>query len=318
MKTTEDHMDRRQFLTSAGLLAATMIVAPRSLFAQNDSPVTKIIGEARKSAITATKLRGDLTLLEGSGGNIVLLSGKKGNLMVDAGIDVSKEKIKTKIASINNVPLLYLINTHWHFDHASGNQWIGREGAKIIAHQNTAKWLSRRTRVDDWNYTFPAAPKDAIPTSLFADGHQLDFEGHVIHLKHYTPAHTDSDIFVHFQAVDVLHVADTWWNGYYPFIDYNTGGNIHGMIKAAEQNIQMTSPSTLIVPGHGPVGKKADLIRYRDMLVSIERAVSKLKKSGMSLKEVVAARPTKKFDDKWGKFVIGPDFFTALVYKGIS
>jgi glyoxylase-like metal-dependent hydrolase (beta-lactamase superfamily II) len=317
MKKNENYLSRRSFITSAGVLSGIMLMSPKSLFAEEGSPVTMIINEARKSPVVATKLRGNLTLLEGSGGNIILMSGKEGNLMVDAGIDVSKDKIKAKIAEINNQPLKYLINTHWHFDHASGNEWIQHDGAQIIAHENTKKWLSKTTRVEDWNYTFPAAPKDALPSKVIKDVHELSFDGHLIKLKHYSPAHTDSDLSVYFPNVEILHVADTWWNGYYPFIDYNTGGSIQGMIKAAEDNIKAATAHTLVVPGHGPIGNRSDLVIYHDMLVKVEQSVAKLKKSGMSLNEVIAAKPTKNYDEKWGKFVIGPDFFTSLVYKGI-
>ncbi|MFD0764606.1 MBL fold metallo-hydrolase [Mucilaginibacter lutimaris] len=318
METNTNQLNRRQFITSAGLLSGMLMLAPGDLFAQKGSPVTMIIEEARKSAVKATKLRGNLTLLEGSGGNIILSAGEKGNLMVDAGIDVSREKIKAKIAEINQVPLQLLINTHWHFDHASGNEWLNKDGAQIIAHKNTAKWLGQTTRVDDWNYTFPPAPANAVPSKVFDQEYELTFEDQVIRLKHYAPAHTDSDISVYFPDTDTLHVADTWWNGYYPFIDYNTGGSIQGMIKAADENVKTASENTLVVPGHGPIGKKADLLRYRDMLVNIETIVAKLKKSGMPLTDVINARPTKAYDEQWGKFVIGPDFFTALVYKGLD
>lgn len=318
METQENYWSRRRFITAAGVLSGALLVSPRSLFARQSSPVTMIIDEARKSPIKTTELRGPLTLLEGSGGNIVLFAGKKGNLLVDAGIDVSQDKMKAKIAELNKAPLQYLINTHWHFDHASGNEWIHKEGAHIIAHENTKKWLSQTTRVDDWNYTFPAAPQGAIPSRTITAAHTMEFEGHTIKLRHYAPAHTDSDLSVYFPDVDTLHVADTWWNGYYPFIDYNTGGNIAGMIKAAEENVLATTDKTLVVPGHGPIGKKANLVEYRDMLVNIERSVAGLKKKGMSLQEVIAAKPTRSYDDKWGNFVIGPDFFTSLVYKGVA
>lgn len=318
MKSNENYLNRRSFISSAGILSGMLLLSPKSLFAQQSSPVTMIIEEARKSPVVATKLRGNLTLMEGSGGNILLVSGKKGNLLVDAGIDVSKEKMKVKIAEINDAPLQFLINTHWHFDHASGNEWINHEGAQIIAHENTKKWLSQTTRVDDWNYTFPAAPEGAIPSTVIGKAHEVLFEGQLIKLKHYDPAHTDSDLSVYFPDVDTLHVADTWWNGYYPFIDYNTGGSIHGMIKAAEENVKAVTDRTLVVPGHGPIGNKNDLIAYRDMLVNVQSSVAKLKKSGMLLKDVINAKPTKNYDEKWGKFVIGPDFFTSLVYKGIK
>jgi glyoxylase-like metal-dependent hydrolase (beta-lactamase superfamily II) len=122
---------------------------------------------------------------------------------------------------------------------------------------------------------------------------------------------------VHFQNADVLHVGDTWWNGHYPFLDFNTGGTIEGMLRATDENVKLVTDKTTIVPGHGPVGNKAQLVEYRDMLGEVKTRVEAMKKQGQSLKEVVAGKPTKAYDDKWGQFVINGDFFTNLVYRSI-
>jgi glyoxylase-like metal-dependent hydrolase (beta-lactamase superfamily II) len=139
----------------------------------------------------------------------------------------------------------------------------------------------------------------------------------MISLSYYEPAHTDSDICVHFTRADVVHVGDTWWNGVYPFIDYSSGGSIDGSIEAAEANLARVSDSTIIIPGHGPVGNKSQLGAFRDMLLAIREKVAALKESGKSLEQTQAARPTAEFDDRWGKWVTTPDAFTALVYQGV-
>jgi glyoxylase-like metal-dependent hydrolase (beta-lactamase superfamily II) len=225
--------------------------------------------------------------------------------------------MKKVLAGISDQPVKYLINTHWHFDHASGNEWGHGSGATIIAHRNTKKNLTKTIRVEDWNYTFPAAPKGALPTVVFEQEHTMQMNGKTLKMQYYGPAHTDSDISVHFQNADVLHVADTWWNGHYPFIDFNTGGNIRGMQRAADANVKRVSDKTIIVPGHGPVGNKAQLIEYRDMLGEVTTKVEALKKQGLSLKEAVARKPIKAYDNKWGKFVINGDFFANLVYRSV-
>jgi len=145
---------------------------------------------------------------------------------------------------------------------------------------------------------------------------RLLVNGSTLELKCYAPAHTDSDIAVLFTEADVLHTGDTFWNGIYPFIDYSTGGSIRGMITAAEANVAMAGDKTIVVPGHGPIGDRAELVAYRDMLVAIHANVAALKAKGQSLDQAIAARPTAAFDDKWGNFVIGPAFFTRLVYEG--
>jgi glyoxylase-like metal-dependent hydrolase (beta-lactamase superfamily II) len=136
-------------------------------------------------------------------------------------------------------------------------------------------------------------------------------------VKYYGPSHTDGDLSVYFADADVLHTGDTWWNGYFPFIDYSTGGNITGMIKAAEANLAMVTDNTVVIPGHGPIGGKSELTEYRDLLVTLRDRIAALKKEGKSLEEIVAGKPAAAYEAKWGKSFINGDFFTKLVYKGL-
>jgi len=317
MENQHNNFSRRDFLAAAGILTAGIILSPWDLFARQTSPVTTIIDEAAKSPVNIQKLRGNISLIEGSGGNIAVFTGHQGKLLVDAGINVSEAKIKTALQKISSAPIKLLINSHWHFDHASGNEWLHKAGATIIAQENTKTNLSKTIRVEDWNYTFPPAPKGALPTVTFKEDHIVKFNGENIQLKKYSNAHTDSDISIYFPHADVLHVADTWWNGHYPFIDYNTGGNINGMIKAAIENVKRVTDHTIIIPGHGPVGNKAQLTGYRDMLLDVSGRIAAQKKAGATMAEVIASKPTKAYDAKWGTFVISGDFFTNLVYRGV-
>jgi glyoxylase-like metal-dependent hydrolase (beta-lactamase superfamily II) len=222
------------------------------------------------------------------------------------------------LADLGPEPITHLINTHWHFDHADGNTWLNAAGAKIIAQENTRKRLSEVQRVEDWDYNFLPPPSGGIPSEVFADEHNLKLNGASIALKHYLPAHTDSDISVRFGEADVLHVADTFWNGVYPFIDYSTGGSIDGTIAACDANLAATTADTIIIAGHGqPVSNRAELKEFRDMLVAVREKVSTLKKQGRSRDEIVAAKPTAAFDAEFGNFVIDPGFFTRLVYEGV-
>jgi len=148
--------------------------------------------------------------------------------------------------------------------------------------------------------------------------HNLKLNGSTIALKDYGSAHTDSDISVTFAEANVVDVADTFWNGIYPFIDYSTGGSIDGMIAASDANLAATNDDTIIIVGHGKaVGTKAELKEFRDMLVAIRYAVAALKRQGRSRDQTVAAKPTAVFDAKFGNFVIDPGFFTRLVYEGV-
>ena len=254
----------------------------------------------------------------GAGGNIAVLTGPDGKLLVDAEIVTARPNVSKALASINADPIKQLINTHWHFDHTGGNEWVHEAGASILAHENTRKHLSQATRVEgNWQYTFPAAPAGAIPSTVFKDEHTLHVNNTTLMLKHYSPAHTDSDISVHFPEADILHTGDTFWNRDYPFIDYGTGGSIDGQIRAAEANIAKVTDKTIVIPGHGAVGGKADLILFRDVLVEIRDKVAALKKQGKPLPEVIAAKPGARYDAEWGNLFQNPSDFVALVYQGV-
>jgi glyoxylase-like metal-dependent hydrolase (beta-lactamase superfamily II) len=230
---------------------------------------------------------------------------------------VSQPRISAALDSIGPDPIRHLINSHWHTDHTDGNQWLHSAGATITAHENTRKHLSAVTRVAGWDWDCPARPAGALPTSTFDTRHEMHLNHTNITLQKYEPANTDSDISVHFVDADILLVADTWWNGVYPFVDYSTGGSIDGQIRAAQENVDAVTASTIVVPGHGPIGNKADLIEFRDMLVAIRDKVASLKRQGMTVFEVIAAKPTAAFDAKWGQFLITPSAFTGLVYQGV-
>lgn len=314
-----NNISRRKFIGAAGLFATGLWLAPKNLFALQDtaSPVVTIINAAKTAKITVTPLRKNISMLEGSGGNIAVLDGPQGKLLVDGGIGVSKINVLEALNSISANPIKFLINSHWHFDHTFGNEWLHGEGATIIAQDVTKKHLENTVRVDDWNYTFPPLPKAALPTVLYKKEHKTSFNGETVHVNTYNPAHTDGDSSIHFANADILHVADTFWNGYFPFIDYSTGGNIDGMIEASKQNVARAGKDTIVIPGHGPIGNKTQLIEFHEMLVTVRDKVAKLKQSGKSLDEIIATRPTEKYDAKYGSFVISGKMFTNLVYKGL-
>lgn len=304
---------------AAPTLAATGAwLTPRQAFAAAQGIVELIRSEAAKAPITLHPLRGGVTVLEGSGGNVAVLTGPDGKLMVDAGISVSQRQVGAALAELGPQPVTHVINTHWHFDHANGNEWLSGFTPLIIAHENTRKHLSTMQRVEDWDYDFAPLPAAALPTEVFAAEHTVTRSGTTIALRHYAAAHTDSDISARFVEADILHTGDTFWNGVYPFIDYSTGGSIDGAIRAAEVNLAATTDRTIIIPGHGrPVSNRAELLAFRDMLVAIRDKVAALKRQGMSITDIVAAKPTAAWDATWGGFVIDPDFFARLVAEGV-
>lgn len=309
------HYSRRRFV-KAGITAAGALLCSRGLPAR-EGIVPTMMNAAAKAKINIQPLRRNIVVLEGSGGNIAVLSGRDGKLLVDAGFEVSRPAISAALASIDNGPLTQLVNTHWHTDHTNGNGWLHASGATITAHENTKKHLAQDTRVEAWNYTFPAVPAGALPTQVFSKDRKFTWNETTLLMNYYPPAHTDSDISVRFVEADIVHVGDTWWNNAYPFIDYSTGGSIAGSIRAAEANLELVTAKTLVIPGHGAVGRRPELVEFRDMLVAIRDKVASLKKQGRTLDETVAAKPTAAYDAKWGQFLTTPASFTSLVYMGV-
>jgi glyoxylase-like metal-dependent hydrolase (beta-lactamase superfamily II) len=319
---SKQNLSRRNFclccLSGATYAATGGWLTPREAYAEARGLVSLIKDSAAVSPIVTHRLRNNISILEGSGGNIAVLTGPDGKVLIDAGIGVSRPQMEKALADLGVEPITHLVNTHWHFDHASGNEWLHMAGAKIIAQENTRKHLSEIQRVEDWDYNFLPLPPGGVPSEVFATEHNLKLNGTSIGLKYYGPAHTDGDISVTFAEANVLHAGDTFWNGIYPFIDYSTGGSIDGAIAACDANLAAATNDTIIIPGHGqPVSNKVELKEFRDMLVAIRDNVAKLKKQGRSRDETVAAKPTAAFDAKWGQFVIDPGFFTRLVYEGV-
>lgn len=310
---------RRNFLQTAGLLAGATVVNRRSLWAQDPVPAVIVQGRAAGATakISVRNLRGPVSVLMGSGGNIAVLTGKDGKVLVDSGYSTSKPQITEALASLTADPLTHLINTHWHFDHTDGNEWMHGAGATIVAQQKTKERLSTPQEIAAFNAHFPAAPVAAIPAETFAERLELKLNGEVLQLEHYAPAHTDTDAWIYFSHADVLHTGDTWFNGFYPFIDYSSNGSIDGMIAAADKTLKLVTPKTIIIPGHGPVGDRAGLDAYQQMLIAIRGKVADLKKQGKTLEETVAAKPSADYDSKWGGGFLPAPAFLALVYQGV-
>ena len=277
-------------------------------------PVEQMKAQMAGVPLQTLKLRDNIQMLYGPGGNMVVLDGPDGKILVDSSFASVAPKVKRALDEISDTPFKMLINTHWHFDHTDGNVAMHQFGATILAHENTRKRLSTPQVTEFFNMHFPPSPAEALPRQTFTDSFKLYFDKEEISLAHFSPAHTDSDIYVHYQTSNVLHMGDTLFGGMYPFFDSSTGGKIDGMIAAATRGISLADDSTKIVPGHGPAGDKAALTKYRDMLVAIRDRIKKQKDAGKTLKEVIAAKPTADFDAAWGAGFLMPDAFVTLVY----
>ena len=318
---------RRDLLRTAGVLGGAAALAhlfPSSiaradaLLQQSPDPVAAAAAaraQTAKAPIEITKLTDTLTLLSGPGGNVVVLNGPDGKVVVDTFVQGAFTPLKQRLDAMDSTPIISVVNTHWHFDHADNNESFRSVKANVIAHQNTTKRLSETH--DLLGMRFLPAPKGALPTQTFDQLHTFSVNGDLVHLGYVPPAHTDTDITVYFTDGEVLHMGDLFFNGMYPFIDASTGGNINGMIAAADRALKLANVAMTIkiVPGHGPLADRGALTKYRDVLVTVRDRVAKLKKAGRTEKEVVAAKPTADFDPTWGKGFMMPDVFVGIVYN---
>lgn len=256
-------------------------------------------------------------MLTGPGGNIAVATAENGSLIVDSGVPTRAVDIDKAVHAILDRPVLTLVNTHWHFDHAGGNEHFGRNAARIIATANARKRLGTDQVIEAFNREMPASPAAALPALTIDSTATIHHGDHTIALHAMPPAHTDGDLVLVFEKDDVIHCGDLFFNGLYPFIDYSSGGWIGGMIAAADRIIAMASDRTRIIPGHGPLSDKRGLQAFRDMLAKVSDAITPMVKAGRSVEDVVAAKPTRELDATWGGGLFNPDQFTTVVYHGI-
>ncbi len=270
-----------------------------------------------KVQIQTLKVADGIYMLLGSGGNIGVSVGGDGILLIDTQFAELMEKIKAAIAEIDKGPIRIVLNTNWHYDHAYGNEPLGKSGALIMAHENTRMRMTREQNYPDFDMKMPALPEAALPSVTFTDSLTLHFNGEEIRVTHIEKAHSDADIVIYFKKANVIHTGDLYFTALYPYIDVSHGGSIDGMIAAAERISGMIDENTKIIPGHGPLSNMEELKTYRDMLVTIRDRIKKQIEEGKTLEEVIASKPTAEFD-KDPMPAVQPDMFVTIVYKDLS
>ena len=299
-----------------GSSIASLVERPVAAMRQPATPAGDPLAQSRaamaKVPIEVLKLTDRLTMLSGPGGNVVVLPGSDGKVVVDTFVQSVWPMLSEALASLSKDAVKLVIDTHWHFDHSDNNGAFQKIGAAILAHENTKTRMAQSHSLLGMN--IPASPPEALPTQTFKTTHALTLNGEQIALGYVPPAHTDTDIYIHFTKGNVLHLGDLYFNGSYPFIDASTGGRMNGMIAAADTGIKLADATTKIVPGHGPLGDRASLTTYRDMLSTVRDRVQKLKSSGQTRDQVIAANPTGEFDAAWGKGFMDPKRFVGFVY----
>ena len=247
-----------------------------------------------------------VSVLFSGGGNIGVSAGPDGVFIIDDQYQGDGEKIAKAVAGITDQPIDYVLNTHWHFDHAGSNEYFKHGGSTIIAHDNVRKRLESGGYISSVDVDVPPAPADALPVITFSDSMSLHLNGEEVHLLYVASAHTDGDSIIWFTESNIIHMGDTFLSGIYPSIDVDSGGSIDGSITTVDTVLTFINDETQIIPGHGPVTNKAELQAWRDMFIVLRDRVAEMKGRGLSLAEVIAADPTSGFDARWNSW--GDDF----------
>jgi len=263
--------------------------------------------------IKTTKLAESIYMLEGAGGNIGVLAGNDGIIIIDDQFAPLTEKIKAALSTINSKPVKFVINTHFHGDHAGGNENFGGQGAIIVAHDNTRKRLSADYFFEALKQTQKASPYEALPEVTFADSVTFHMNGETVHVFYAKNAHTDGDVIIHFKESNIFHCGDVFVRYGFPFIDQGAGGSIDGMIKAIEGLIAMANDQSKIIPGHGALSTKKDLIDYKDMLVTVRKRVADGIQQGKTLQQIADSDPLKGYIAVFDKYL-----FVEAIYKSLK
>ena len=292
-------MNRSSIFVAGVLALAVSSLAQAQQPASQQVPIVQMPRPPEDVKIETTELASGIYMLTGRGGNIGLTVGTDGAAIIDDQFDDMAPKIRAAVSMLSASPVKFVINTHLHGDHTGGNDAFGKAGAVIIAQENVRKRLGTAQVNPSTNQSIPARAREALPVVTFDDSATLHFNDDDLEFKHLPNAHTETDIFVRFRKANIVHMGDMFVAGF-PFIDGNTGGTLDGLIKAHEAVLPTLDDNTKVIRGHGPVGNKAELQAYHDMLVVVRDRVAKLVKAGKTQEQVVEARPTKEFEEKYG------------------
>jgi len=257
-------------------------------------------------------------MLAGRGGNIGLVVTDDGAFLIDDQYAPLTDRILAAVGSVTDQPVKFVFNTHWHGDHTGGNENLAEKGSLVVAHDNVRERMSTEQVMEFFGRTTPASPDAALPVVTFNDEVTFHLGGHTINAFHVPHAHTDGDSVVHLPEANVIHAGDTVFYGLYPFVDVDSGGSLAGMISAVERIAEMADENTTIIPGHGPIIDREQLLGYHQMLVTVRRRLDAAIDAGRSLEDIQAAGITAEFDEQWGGGFIPPDRWVELLYRGAT
>jgi len=293
------------------LLVALLLASINSSFAQDKT-------QDKAVEFTTIQLSDAIYMLQGRGGNVGISTGEDGLYIIDDQVKPITSQLLQAIRKISNKPIKFVINTHYHADHTGGNEAIGGAGAVIIAHDNIRKRMTSKQVSIFMNNTTPPYPKGALPVVTFNDRMSLHFNGESATAYYVANGHTDGDSIIHFPVSNVIHMGDMYFNGLYPYVDLDAGGSMEGLVEAADLALSMADESTRIIPGHGPLAMTEDLKSYRDFLIKASANVQELIDQDMNLQQIIAAQPTREWDETMGKTWIKPAQFVTFIYNSLE
>ena len=252
--------------------------------------------------IAAHHVRGTVHYVSGRGGHVGLSVGDDGVIMVDDQFAPLSDRILAAIRGISNGDIRFLINTHVHGDHVGGNENFGRMGVLIVAQDRVRLRLAE------------TMPPVALPALTYSEDVTVHLNGEEVHIFPVPASHTDGDSVIHFRGSDVMVVGDVFRTVAFPVIDRNNGGSLPGTIETLGIIAGRAGPDTLILPGHGVVSTREDVIEFRDMVIDVAGQVSELVEQGMTYEQVAAAGTTAQYEGKWGD----PERFLTAVYAELA
>ncbi len=261
------------------LLSITILISSTTLSTQAQ--------DFSKVEITATKVAGNVHMLQGRGGNIGVSVGADGILIVDDQFAPLADKIKAALKNLGEGKLKFVLNTHWHGDHTGGNAQFGPE-APIIAHDNVRRRLATEQKSELFKRTTPASPKEALPVITFDKSLSVHFNGEEIKVIHFPKGHTDGDSVIFFTTSNVVHMGDDFFVAAFPFVDLESGGSVQGLTKNIGDIIPKLAADVKIIPGHGPIATVEDLKAYHQMLIETTAIVRRKMRARKTLAQIKA------------------------------
>lgn len=268
--------------------------------------------------IKIVPVQGPVTMLVGQGGNIGVSVGDDGVFLVDDQYAPLTERILTAVRTLGDQPIQYVLNTHWHYDHTGGNRNLGKLGIPLVAHDNARRRLAAGQVIEPFGTEIPPEPPEGLPGITFSETVTFHLNGEAVRVFHTRNAHTDGDSIVHFQGSNVIHMGDTYFNGFYPFIDVSSGGSIDGVIQAANTVLDLADADTKIIPGHGPLSNSQELSDYRNMLIFVKKKVAHAIEAGTTLDQMIATKLLDGIDRDWGNGFLTPAQFLTILHSDLT